>query len=133
MQILTAPSFIEIIKSGYSNCFNFAGRARRAEYWWFGLYNIIFMVATGSIMFLLTYAFGSPFDVIFSLIFFLIYLLHGVIAISLAIRRLHDTGRSGWWLLIQFIPFGVFVLFAFLVSDSLPTENQWGASPKYVV
>lgn len=135
MQILTAPSFIEIIKSGYSNCFNFAGRARRAEYWWFVLYNFIFIVAASSIMFLLTYAFGSSFIALtFSLIFFLIYLLHVVILISLAIRRLHDTGRSGWWLLIQFIPLlGGIVLLVFLTNDSLPIENQWGASPKYVV
>lgn len=131
MQILTAPSFIEIIKSGYSNCFNFAGRARRAEYWWFVLYNFILLVATSIIGMLLTFAFDTPF--IGMILYAIVALLTVVQTISLAIRRLHDTGRSGWWLLISLIPLGGIVLLVFLANDSLPTENQWGASPKYVV
>lgn len=52
-------------------------------------------------------------------------------AIAVSIRRLHDTGRSGWWFLICFIPLiGTIVLFVFMVLDSEPGENQYGPNPK---
>jgi uncharacterized membrane protein YhaH (DUF805 family) len=49
----------------------------------------------------------------------------------LAIRRLHDTGRSGWWMLISFLPLiGFIVLIIFFVQDSQPGTNQYGPNPK---
>ena len=52
-------------------------------------------------------------------------------AIAVLIRRLHDTGRSGWWALIGLIPLaGAIVLLVFTVEDSNPTENKYGPSPK---
>ena len=51
--------------------------------------------------------------------------------IAVSVRRLHDTGRSGWWLLIAFIPLiGVIVLIIFFVQDSQPGANQYGPNPK---
>jgi len=51
--------------------------------------------------------------------------------IAVSIRRLHDTNRSGWWLLIALIPLiGVIVLFVFFASDSKSDENEYGISPK---
>jgi uncharacterized membrane protein YhaH (DUF805 family) len=52
-------------------------------------------------------------------------------SIAVAVRRLHDTGRSGWWLLIAFVPLiGGLVLLVFYVQDSQPGSNPFGANPK---
>jgi len=50
--------------------------------------------------------------------------------LAVTVRRLHDTGRSGWWLLLVFIPFiGGLILFVFMLLDSQPESNKWGAPP----
>jgi uncharacterized membrane protein YhaH (DUF805 family) len=55
-------------------------------------------------------------------------------ALAVGVRRLHDTGRSGWWLLIALIPLvGVIVLIIFYVQDSQPGVNKYGPNPKGVV
>ncbi len=61
-----------------------------------------------------------------------IYMLAVLIpGIAVSVRRLHDTNRSGWWLLISLIPLiGAIVLIVFLASDSKPEENQYGVNPK---
>ena len=62
----------------------------------------------------------------------LVWILATIVpALSVLVRRLHDTGRSGWWALIGFVPLvGGIVLFVFSVSDSHPGENTYGPSPK---
>jgi uncharacterized membrane protein YhaH (DUF805 family) len=62
----------------------------------------------------------------------LVWLLATVLpALSVLVRRLHDTGRSGWWVLIGLVPFaGGIVLFIFSVFDTFPGENTYGPSPK---
>ncbi|MEA2025478.1 MAG: DUF805 domain-containing protein [Chloroflexota bacterium] len=65
------------------------------------------------------------------------YIVASVVALAIflpnlavTVRRLHDTGRSGWWLLIVFIPFvGGLILFVFLLLDSRSESNSWGAPP----
>ncbi len=100
----------------------FTGRARRAEYWMFTLFNIIIAVVLG----VLDAVIGSP--GILGGIYVLAVLLP---SIAVSIRRLHDTGRSGWWLLIVFVPFiGAIVFLVFSVLDSQPGNNAYGPSPK---
>lgn len=54
-------------------------------------------------------------------------------SLALQVRRLHDTGRSGWWFFITFVPFfGPLILFVFHVLDSEPGTNKWGPNPKEV-
>ena len=61
-------------------------------------------------------------------IYILVVLIPGI---AVAVRRLHDTYRSGWWLLIGLIPIlGTIVLLVFMLQDSKPGENQYGANPK---
>ena len=52
-------------------------------------------------------------------------------SLSGLIRRLHDTGRSGWWFWIGLIPFGAVVLLVFTLQDSQPGDNPYGPNPKY--
>lgn len=105
----------------------FTGRARRKEFWMFVLFNIIISVVIGLIERLL--GLGSADGTgILSIIYSL-----GVLIPSLAVsvRRLHDTGKSGWWILIGLIPLiGAIVLLIFFVKDSQPGENQYGLNPK---
>ncbi len=103
----------------------FSGRARRQEYWMFVLFYVISYVLLGIIEGIVN----------LSGILTGIYAL-AVLVPSLAVgaRRLHDTGRSGWWLLIALIPLvGAIVLIYFAVQDSQPGENQYGPNPKQAV
>ena len=106
----------------------FGGRARRKEYWYFVLFNIIIGIvlafidgATGS--------FSAEVGMgLLSGIYFLAVLIPSV---AVTVRRLHDTDHSGWWFLISLIPIiGAIVLFVFTVQDSNAGENKYGPSPK---
>ncbi len=102
----------------------FSGRARRMEYWYFMLFNIIIAGALSWIDNLIwTYGMLSG-------LYSLAVLLP---EIGVGVRRLHDTGRSGWWLLIGLIPLiGTIILIIYMVSDSQAGTNQYGPSPKLV-
>jgi uncharacterized membrane protein YhaH (DUF805 family) len=105
----------------------FSGRARRKEYWMFTLFNFIIAFVLGFIEGLVGIAAETGQSVLGA-----IYSLAVLIpAIAVAIRRLHDTNRSGWWLLIALIPLlGAIVLLVFMVQDSDQGDNQYGANPK---
>ncbi len=107
----------------------FSGRARRKEYWYFFLFNIIISFVLGFIESLVGIAAGSDYSVL-GIIYGLAVLLP---SIGVSIRRLHDTGRSGWWLFIGLIPLiGAIILLIYMVSDSQAGTNQYGPSPKLV-
>jgi len=106
----------------------FSGRARRKEYWYFALFNIIASIALGFIDGLS--GFFSP-EAGIGLLGGLYSLAILIPSIAVSIRRLHDTDRSGWWLLISIIPLiGAIVLLVFLIQDSSPNDNRFGANPK---
>jgi uncharacterized membrane protein YhaH (DUF805 family) len=104
-----------------------AGRSRRAEYWMFTLVNTIVMIALMVV--------SGSFDDAPSLGGSLLHLAYVAATIipgfTVTVRRLHDTGRSGWWFLIGFIPLvGAIVLLVFLAQDGQPGDNEFGANPK---
>ncbi|MBE8718959.1 DUF805 domain-containing protein [Cellvibrio polysaccharolyticus] len=100
---------------------NFEGRARRREYWMYILFYLIFYV--GAVI--IDYVIGLG---LIALIYSLALLLP---SISVAARRLHDTGRSGWWQLLALIPLiGAIIVIIFLVQDSTPGDNKYGSNPK---
>ena len=102
---------------------DFKGRARRREYWQFILFYFIFAIAFGA----LDFAFGLP-----GLLINIYFLAMIIPTLSCAARRLHDTGRSGWWQLLSLLPLiGGLVLFVFLVLDG-ESENNYGDNPKAV-
>ena len=103
----------------------FNGRARRSEYWYFALIVIIITMVLYGIDFLVLGADESSINILSS-IFSLGILLP---TIGVSVRRLHDTGRSGFWYLLALIPFGGLVLLFFFVQDSEP-DNQYGPCPK---
>ena len=110
------------------NYAGFSGRSRRREYWFFSLFSLLMTLAL-SLLDLIIYNLSS--ETILGM-FTGAYGL-GVImpTLAVAIRRLHDTGKSGWWILINFFPaIGNLIFIFFLLLDSEPGENQYGPSPK---
>lgn len=105
-----------------ANYFNFTNRARRKEYWMFVLFNLIFMFVV-SVMDGVLGSFG-----ILSGLYALGVFIPGF---AVTVRRLHDTGRSGWWMLISIIPIlGIIVLTYFMVLEGHTGVNEYGVNPK---
>jgi uncharacterized membrane protein YhaH (DUF805 family) len=107
---------------------DFSGRARRAEYWFFVLVSLLISVALQIVEAILGIGGGGG---ILSGLYGLAVLLP---SLAVLCRRLHDTNRSGWWILIALIPIvGVIVLIIFAVQDSDPGTNKYGPNPKEAV
>jgi uncharacterized membrane protein YhaH (DUF805 family) len=114
-------SFADAVRSALSKYVTFSGRARRSEFWWFALFSIIVSIVAS----VLDRIMGTAFV---SILAGLALLLP---SLAVTVRRLHDTGRSGWWILIGIIPLiGAIVLLVFECQDSQPGSNSHGASPK---
>jgi uncharacterized membrane protein YhaH (DUF805 family) len=106
---------------------DFKGRARRREFWTFTLVN----VAIGVLLNMLAMVPGLE---IISMIVYAVFALALLIpSLAVSFRRMHDTGRSAWWLLISLVPFvGAIVLLVFYLLDSQPGDNKYGPNPKGV-
>tara|TARA_B100001778_G_scaffold301463_1_gene277491 strand:- start:1916 stop:2314 length:399 start_codon:yes stop_codon:yes gene_type:complete len=118
---------------------DFSGRARRREYWFFQLFNLIFFIVIVLGLGLIANALGandsiSPefgLNTIIGLLIIFYVLALTIPSIAVTIRRLHDTGNSGWMLFISLIPLiGPIWLFILYVKNSQPGENKWGPNPK---
>jgi uncharacterized membrane protein YhaH (DUF805 family) len=106
----------------------FEGRARRKEYWFFILFNLLISMALAFVDRLTGYVDPETGVGILSGLYALGVMLPGI---AVSVRRLHDTGRSGWWLLITFVPvLGAIVFFYFMVLDSNTETNEYGPFPK---
>lgn len=106
---------------------DFNGRARRQEYWMFTLFNILIMLGLGLIFGGIGYALDAPFVVLLVYLYVFAVLIP---SIAVGVRRLHDTGKSGWWYLIAIVPIASIVLLVFFCMDSEHGPNQWGPNPK---
>lgn len=105
------------------NYAGFSGRARRTEYWMFVLVNFIISVVLNIL---------ATWAKVFSLIDLLYALAVLIPSLAVGVRRLHDTGRTGWWLLIGLIPIiGTIILIVFLATDGQPGGNEYGPNPKH--
>ena len=126
-------SFLDAIKSFWSHYSKFEGRSRRSEYWWIQLFLVLTNLAVAAIDLALMEGDVDRFIAnggggIVGLIWILVTI---VPALAVLVRRLHDTGKTGWWALIGFVPFvGAIVLFVFTVLDSDAGDNKYGDSPK---
>ncbi|AVG23476.1 aminopeptidase C [Pontimonas salivibrio] len=128
-------SFGQAVSSFFSNYANFQGRTQRSGYWWV----VLFLVLVSFVLWFVDLQLfaglwsqdlldqgSGPLSIVFGLAII-------VPVIALGVRRLHDTNRSGWWVLLGFIPIiGSIVLFVFYVLDSTPGDNQYGPNPKGV-
>jgi uncharacterized membrane protein YhaH (DUF805 family) len=102
----------------FENYANFDGRARRSEYWYFILFNTIFALITATVI---------P-------EFYLVYVIAIILpSLAVAVRRLHDIGKSGVWLFISFVPIigGVWLL-VLLATEGDSEYNEFGSDPKEI-
>ena len=116
--------YLDVLKNKYAT---FSGRARRKEYWMFLLINLVVSVALALIDSLIGSVSESGMGLLSS-----VYSIGVLIpSLALSVRRLHDIGRTGWWVLISIIPvIGAVVLLVFMLLDSEPGSNRYGANPK---
>jgi uncharacterized membrane protein YhaH (DUF805 family) len=106
----------------------FGGRSRRMEYWYFVLFNIIVSIVLGVIDGLLGTSGSYAGAGLLSGIYGLAVLIP---SLAVTVRRLHDTDRTGWWILIALVPLiGVIVLLVFALLEGTPGDNQYGPNPK---
>lgn len=115
-------SFEDSVKIGLSKYSTFSGRATRSEYWFFTLFYSLVIFAT----FWLSIIFDYEFIAFLSVAIWLALLLP---TISVLVRRLHDTGKSGWWYWISLVPFVGIVLIVFLCQQSELAPNKYGPAP----
>ena len=110
--------FGEAISEGFKNLVTFSGRASRSAFWWFFLGAIIIDII-GAII-------GRSAHAV--VIQYIVSLIVALATLSLSVRRLHDTGRTGWWWLIGFIPIiGTITLIVFYCLAGTPGPNKYDA------
>lgn len=119
----SSMKFTESVKTVYSKYATFSGRATRSEYWWF----VLFLYATILCVVLLGVATGI--DKPFLALIGIFVALSFIPIVALRVRRLHDIGKSGWWIFLGFVPYiGEIILFIFSVMGS-DGENEYGPDP----
>jgi uncharacterized membrane protein YhaH (DUF805 family) len=113
-------NFGDAIKSGFQNYVNFSGRAVRSEYWYWVLFTLICGVVLAFIdSALFPASTVSPLNSLFNLATFLP-------GLAVAVRRLHDIDRTGWWILIALTVIGLIVLIVWFCQKSDPGPNRYG-------
>ena len=119
-------TFQDAVKICLNKYVDFSGRARRSEYWWFFLFNVLVSIVASIIDAIIGTRSGN-----FGLVEAIASLALLLPGLAVGARRLHDTTKSGWWLLIGLIPLiGLIVLIVFFVQDSDAGDNAFGPSPK---
>ena len=108
----------EAVRSFFGNYTNFSGRATRSEYWWCYLV-IVLSYILGIVIVSIDSIVGGVLIAALLITIFIPFL-------ALSVRRLHDTNRSGWWLLLNCVPFGGIVIFIFSVQPSTVGSNKYG-------
>ena len=125
--------FQTALRSFWKRYRDFRGRSRRSEYWFIQLFLVVTNIAVAIIDLALM---GWDVDRFIANggggIVGLVWILVTIVpALAVLVRRLHDTGKSGWWALVGLLPLvGAIVLLVFTVTDSSPGENKFGPSPK---
>tara|TARA_B100001287_G_scaffold10843_1_gene8341 strand:- start:207 stop:902 length:696 start_codon:yes stop_codon:yes gene_type:complete len=129
--------YLKVMRDNYTN---FSGRARRKEYWMFSLFFFLITVVIYFLFGLLAFFIAGdlinfmniewvPIVLGFSVIIY--FLIHLIPSIAVTVRRLHDTGKSGWLYLLAFIPYiGSLIIFIFTVIEGDRGDNKYGPDPK---
>lgn len=130
--------FTQAVRTVYRKYATFDGRAARSEYWWFVLFSILAAIAVSIVERALGIGYGGfmhgggRFSMVYNggILSTLWSLANFLPTLALAVRRLHDTDRSGWWLLIAFVPLvGAIVLFVFFCTRGTSGPNRFGPDP----
>jgi uncharacterized membrane protein YhaH (DUF805 family) len=125
---------MQLMLQPYRKYFDFNGRARRSEYWLFVLFMAIVVIVLEAVAAVAAVGGSSQLGppqhavIVATSGFFLVTMIP---LLAVKFRRLHDSNRSAWWLLIGLVPLlGALVLLAFLLLDGTPGSNRFGPDPK---
>lgn len=108
-------------KLAFRNYANFDGRSTRKEYWMYTLFYVLILLG---LMIINNFLDSSIIGIIIGL-FQIVFIIP---SLSIAVRRLHDVNKNGWFLLLSFIPFANLYILYLLVQSSYSSSNQWGAA-----
>jgi uncharacterized membrane protein YhaH (DUF805 family) len=124
-------SFVEVITSGFKRYVDFQGRSSRSEYWWWFLFSFVISFVFGLVQVLIEAGAGGPNAAsgIVSALSSLVSLALFLPSLAVALRRLHDTNRSGWWYLIAFTIIGIIPLLIWFCTRGTIGENRFGPDP----
>jgi uncharacterized membrane protein YhaH (DUF805 family) len=111
-------NFVESIQTCYKKFFDFSGRASKSEYWWFQLYN--------AIIYVLSFVFQGDLVLLFSILI----IVNLIPVYAVGVRRIHDSDKSGWLVLISLIPLIGLYIFVLLLQDGSKGKNRFGIKPK---
>lgn len=115
-------TFGAAVASGFRNYVNFSSRAPRSEYWWWTLFAVLVSIVTKVIDGIIFPGAFSPLNLLAALAL----LLPGI---AVAVRRLHDLDRTGWWLLICFTGIGIILLLVWDCMKGTTGQNRFGPDP----
>ena len=119
-----ANTFMGALKDGFARYVDFKTRSTRPQFWWWFLWSIIFGIVSSTIDLSIGAGDSGPVNSLVSLATLLP-------SLAVAVRRLHDIGRTGWWVLLMFIPIiGWIVLLLFYCTKTQDHPNQWGPIPR---
>lgn len=120
-------SFIQSVKRCFINCTNFKGRASRADYWFFYLFDIIVFNVFSVIQ--ASYGSGGVGLELLNSLLIMLAIVTGITYLAVGVRRLHDVDRSGWWLLLAFTVIGIILLFYWQIKAGDKEANRFGERP----
>ena len=120
--------YLEVLTKKYAT---FEGRARRKEYWSFVLVNFVILMVLVAVDNAIGTFSGTARIGLLSGIFVLAVFIPGI---AVTVRRMHDTNRSGWWVMLNCLPYlGSLVVMVLACLDSQPGGNRYGPNPKGVL
>ena len=115
-------NFTQSIETCFKKFSVFEGRARKSEFWWFQLFCVIAQVTGALLDYLLGYSENGAFE-------WVAYIIILLPSLAVGARRLHDSGRSGWWQLITFTVIGVVPLLVWLASEGTQKNAIQNSNP----
>ncbi|WP_336339815.1 MULTISPECIES: DUF805 domain-containing protein [Stenotrophomonas maltophilia group] len=110
----------------------FNGRASRSEYWWFQLFMMMFTIPLNVLGFIAGHINSTSLALVSSGLTVAVWLALALPLIAVTIRRLHDTDRSGWWLLLMLVPFAGLAVLVFMLLPSMQGDNRFGSPVPHV-
>jgi uncharacterized membrane protein YhaH (DUF805 family) len=110
----------DVHRRAFSKYATFSGRSSRAAYWWFHLFALIAVIAA----LVVDVAIGTG-GIVYGLVALALFLPN----LAVTVRRLHDSGRSGWWLLIGLVPIVGFIVLLIFTLQGSDAPNHWGYGP----